>query len=59
MDDARLEFWADIFVAERIQQKTGETLLQFIERKEKEWKKEVTRKYGTTRSVEIYRPAKS
>lgn len=35
MNDARLEFLADLFVAERIREKTGENLEQFMERKER------------------------
>lgn len=36
MDDAVLDFLADLYVAERVREKTGETFLQFIARKERE-----------------------
>jgi len=41
MDDVMLEFLADLYVAERVEQKTGETFLQFIARKERELQKGV------------------
>lgn len=37
MDDVVLDFLADLYIAERVEEKTGETFLQFVARKEREW----------------------
>ena len=42
MDDAVLDFLADLYIAERVEEKTGETFLQFVDRKERELMKGVS-----------------
>jgi len=55
MDDVVLDFLADLYVAERVGEKTGETFLQFIARKERELAKGVSSDatYQSIRGVEV------
>lgn len=41
MDDVVLDFLADLYIAEHVAEKTGETFLQFVARKERDWRKGV------------------
>lgn len=61
MDDVVLDFLADLYVAERVGEKTGETFLQFIARKERELAKGVSggAPCQPTGSVEVACGAKS
>lgn len=54
MDDVVLDFLADLYIAERVEEKTGETFLQFVARKEREFAKGVSggASYQPTGSVE-------